>query len=631
MSEFKSFGPKTWIAPMPVLVIGTYCADGRPDAMTAAWGGATGDNTVGICLSAGHVTTENILRTGVFSVSPATDATLYAADYLGCVSASGSPDKVAEAGLHAVPCGTVYAPRFAEFPLVYECRLVSYDSDSGLLTGEIADVAADPDVLDGSGRPDMDRLRLICFDPFGGSYRATGGRLAGAFARREPPAHVRVSVDPSSVLGPLKPLHGINNAPFLAGSDRWMHFLRDAGIPYVRLHDTLGYYGGTRYVDIPNIFPDFDADENDPSNYLFFETDRLLCSIVENGARPFYRLGVSIENAYDSMDGPVYRIYPPKDPAKWARICEHIIRHYNGGWADGFHMGIEYWEIWNEPDNEPDIAHNPQWRGTREQFFELYRVAANHLKSCFPELKIGGYGSCGFYSVAETAADPCAKVSARYSYFVEFFEEFLEYITAPQTRAPLDFLSWHSYADRESTVIFARYCRESLDRHGLTATESIFNEWNRGPHRRGTLEDAQLVASMICSMAEEKVDMMNYYTGSFNGGYAGLFDAVRRDRPLPAYYVMKAYGELYTDGLRVLSSAGDAVGAVASQNRVLICNRTDRPLIVDLDIAAAAGQTGPGIRSLKVIDGARRLEPVPVHPGNSFSLAPMSIALAEWY
>ena len=63
---------------------------------------------------------------------------------------------------------------------------------------------------------------------------------------------------------------------------------------------------------------------------------------------------------------------------KWAEICEHIIRHYNEGWADGFYYNIEYWEIWNEPDN------SQMWTGTPEEFYELYRVAANHLKSCFP-------------------------------------------------------------------------------------------------------------------------------------------------------------------------------------------------------------------------------------------------------
>ncbi len=53
--------------------------------------------------------------------------------------------------------------------------------------------------------------------------------------------------------------------------------------------------------------------------------------MVNSGVMPYYRLGVTIENYVDIK---VYRIYPPKDYAKRARICEHIITHYNEGRAD---------------------------------------------------------------------------------------------------------------------------------------------------------------------------------------------------------------------------------------------------------------------------------------------------------
>lgn len=38
----KSFNPKAWLLPQPVLIIGTYNADGTPNAMNAAWGGPMG-------------------------------------------------------------------------------------------------------------------------------------------------------------------------------------------------------------------------------------------------------------------------------------------------------------------------------------------------------------------------------------------------------------------------------------------------------------------------------------------------------------------------------------------------------------------------------------------------------------
>ena len=33
----KSFGPKAWILPQPVLIIGTYNNNGTPNVMNAAW------------------------------------------------------------------------------------------------------------------------------------------------------------------------------------------------------------------------------------------------------------------------------------------------------------------------------------------------------------------------------------------------------------------------------------------------------------------------------------------------------------------------------------------------------------------------------------------------------------------
>lgn len=86
---------------------------------------------------------------------------------------------------------------------------------------------------------------------------------------------------------------------------------------------------------------------------------------------------------------------PPADFGKWAQICEHIILHYNFGWANGYHLNIRYWEIWNEPDLDADDSPNKRtWGGTKARFFDLYELAAKHLKTRFPELMIGGTCAC---------------------------------------------------------------------------------------------------------------------------------------------------------------------------------------------------------------------------------------------
>ena len=189
---------------------------------------------------------------------------------------------------------------------------------------------------------------------------------------------MNITANFEKITGKIKPMHGVGQPPFVA-EDTHVHYLEEAGIPYSRLHDVGGWYAGMRFVDIPNIFRDFDADETLPESYDFTFTDDLIATLIKHNVKPFYRLGVTIENYYFKK---AYRVFPPKDYEKWARICEHIIRHYNEGWADGFHYGIEHWEIWNEPEGHKHGEHGPMWIGTKEEFFRLYEVASNHLKKC---------------------------------------------------------------------------------------------------------------------------------------------------------------------------------------------------------------------------------------------------------
>ena len=144
----------------------------------------------------------------------------------------------------------------------------------------------------------------------------------------------QIKIDTAKTLNKMKPMHAGGQPPLGGkGYNQYFHFLTEAGIPYSRLHDVGGAFGGNRFVDIPNIFRDFDADENDPTSYDFTFTDFLIKSLMDAGVEPYYRLGITIENQSFIK---AYRTDPPKDYDKWARICEHIIAHYTEGWADGF-------------------------------------------------------------------------------------------------------------------------------------------------------------------------------------------------------------------------------------------------------------------------------------------------------
>ena len=90
----KNFGPKSWLYPMPVLIIATYNEDKTADAMNAAWGAISQSNHISICVSAGHKTTQNILARKAFTVSMADAAHVVACDYVGVVSGNNEPNKM---------------------------------------------------------------------------------------------------------------------------------------------------------------------------------------------------------------------------------------------------------------------------------------------------------------------------------------------------------------------------------------------------------------------------------------------------------------------------------------------------------------------------------------------------------
>lgn len=403
-----------------------------------------------------------------------------------------------------------------------------------------------------------------------GARRKGGGRTGSGTST--------VKVDFARTSGRIKPLHGVNNGPKtrVFSIDMSKYFV-EAGLPYSRLHDTEYPYGSGHFVDIPCVFPEFDADPDDPASYDFTLTDDYLKAIRAVGAKVIYRLGVSIEHAVRK-----YHIFPPKDYDRWARICAGIVRHYNEGWANGFHFGIEYWEIWNEPENPP------MWQGTKEDYFRLYVTAANHLKKEFPGIKVGGYGGSGF--AALTRKNPSDLLRS----FVPYFTDFLRHVSAPATRAPLDFFSWHIYTDDVGEVVaHARHVEKTLREYGFPNTESILDEWNYMDEgwtirENGNMRSASFVAAVLCALQRTSVGIGAYYDAQPAAAWlCGLFDWVGPRKPL---YALKAFNHLYQLGTAVhVDLDGERVFACAATDgdagAVLLSNPGAEPLTVTIEIA----------------------------------------------
>ena len=178
----KNFGAKPYTYPQPVFIIATYGPDGTPDAMNAAWGGISDTAELSMCLSAGHKTTKNILERKAFTVHMADAAHVAECDYVGVVSANDVPDKLAKAGFHTSKSEFVDAPLIDELAMAVECRLVSYDPQSGHMVGEIVNVSVDESVLTPDGKVDAAKLAPITFDPVNHAYHKLGEKVGNAFS-----------------------------------------------------------------------------------------------------------------------------------------------------------------------------------------------------------------------------------------------------------------------------------------------------------------------------------------------------------------------------------------------------------------------------------------------------------------
>ncbi len=176
----KNFGPKTWMYPMPVLIVGTYDENGEPNAMNAAWGGIYDTNQVILCLDFGHKTYKNIQKTRAFTLSMATAHRVTACDYVGLESGNKVPDKFQKAGFTAVKSEFVNAPIINELPMTLECTLAGETAD-GILIGNIVNVSADECILDTDGKISPELLGPITYDSVHHAYRSLGAVVGHAF------------------------------------------------------------------------------------------------------------------------------------------------------------------------------------------------------------------------------------------------------------------------------------------------------------------------------------------------------------------------------------------------------------------------------------------------------------------
>ncbi len=226
------------------------------------------------------------------------------------------------------------------------------------------------------------------------------------------------------------------------------------------------------------------------------------------------------------------------------------------------------------------------WHGTKEEYYELYRVTSKHLREKFGDsIKIGGYGHSGFY-VVDSVEDIESSIGIglgmkenptdwekRTEYFLTFFDGFIDMVV--KEKLPFDFFSHHSYASVEATVKRQRYVEKRLAAAGLSDVEIHLNEWNtnaRIAERGRSVASANTVA-MMCAMQNTKMAMMCYYDARLGiSMYGGMFNPMTFE-PLCTYYGFKAFGRLYEMGTQVRAECDER----------------------DIYVLAAAGSGGCGV------------------------------------
>ena len=181
----KDIGAKTLLFPTPVLVVATYDSAGKPNAMTAAWGGicCSEPPCVTVSVRKSRLTYDNLMETKAYTVNIPGKDHMREADYFG-ISSGKDEDKFAVAKLTPVKSEYVNAPYINEFPLNLECKVIQI-MDLGAHTqfiGEVVNVKIDETIAEDEKTPLIEQIRPLIFAPSGGRYYTVGEEVGKAFS-----------------------------------------------------------------------------------------------------------------------------------------------------------------------------------------------------------------------------------------------------------------------------------------------------------------------------------------------------------------------------------------------------------------------------------------------------------------
>jgi xylan 1,4-beta-xylosidase len=309
---------------------------------------------------------------------------------------------------------------------------------------------------------------------------------------------------------------------------------------------------GFRYVRFHGLFHDdmfvYREKEDGTPVYNFQYIDTLFDRLLEMGIKPFIEFGFC-PGDIASEKGTIFwwkgNGSPPADYDKWSALIRRTMEH----WLARY--GIEelrtwYYEVWNEPNL------NPFFRGTKSQYFELYRRTVEVVKSIDPALRVGGPATSNFVPDSRfdgELEDPSKIDHAGLAGDLDaldwqpvWLRDFLAF--CDREKLPVDFVSCHPYPtdwalDEHQAGTFKKttrgvdatprdlkLLRAIVDESRFPKAEIHLTEWSCSSSPRDFTHDFLQAATFVVKTNLESigtVDSLSYwvFTDIFEEGGAG--------------------------------------------------------------------------------------------------------------
>ncbi len=191
-----------------------------------------------------------------------------------------------------------------------------------------------------------------------------------------------------------------------------------------RCHKELGFH----YVRFHGLFNDDMSVATRPMLsatpvFCFTNIDKVFDFLLSIGMKPFVELGF-MPTCFASGDKTLFHYKanttPPRDYDEWGSFIRLFIKHLVARYGRE-EVRTWFFEVWNEPNLGGPESPFGFWGGTQEDYWKLYTVTAEAVKSIDPAFKVGG---------------PSTSNNA-------WLPEFLRYCHERGT--PVDFVTTHHY------------------------------------------------------------------------------------------------------------------------------------------------------------------------------------------